>query len=299
MENKKILLLDSEKNVLLSYQTVLEEEGYQVDIATIEKVALEKLLIHNFSVLITEFFLKGKNTINLVKQAKQNHPEIYIIMITAALLNQNVYEELISVGVDDCFTKPFPPKGLLSNINKGLKRRELMLENVQLEKRLKHMDNLFSSDPLYSGEYKIICNNLYFHKRLQYEIIRAKRYNHQFSLVLFDINSSSNENKPLELENRQNISNEVSNILLKNTRQTDIITRFNGSFAIILVETPNGGSKILTRRLQEQISKTSLVKETSLFQNIKFDYASYPEQSEFIHKWVSKAEKKCNNKILP
>ena len=43
MGNKNILLLDTEKNVLLTYQTVLKEEGYQVDIATSEKEAIKKL----------------------------------------------------------------------------------------------------------------------------------------------------------------------------------------------------------------------------------------------------------------
>ena len=55
MENKNILLVDCEKNVLLSYQTFLKEEGYKAEIATIEKVALEKILSQKFAVLITEY----------------------------------------------------------------------------------------------------------------------------------------------------------------------------------------------------------------------------------------------------
>jgi diguanylate cyclase (GGDEF)-like protein len=292
MGNKKILLLDTEKNVLLTYQTVLKEEGYQVDIATSEKEAIEKLSNQSYAILITELYLKGNNTTNLVKQTKQYHPETYIIMVTAISLISDIYEEIINAGVDDYFTKPFSSKGLLVNIKKGLKRRALVLKNVQLEDRLRKMEHLFSSDPYYSDENKVICNNLYFRKRLQDEIMRAKRYNHQFSLVLFDINHSDNENK-------QNISNEVSKIILKNTRQTDVITRHNGSFALILLETSNDGTKILTGRLQDQIINTPFIKDKPHYQqiikNFKIDHISYPDQSEFIHKWVSEAEKKWDN----
>jgi len=298
MENKNILLVDSEKNVLLSYQTVLKEEGYNVEIATIEKVALEKILNQKFAVLITEFYLKGKNTTNLVKQTRQNYPEIYITMITAASLNHSMYEAVINAGVDDFFTKPFSTNSLILNIKKGIKRRDLILNNVHLEEKLSKMNNLFSSDPFYSDKYKIICNNLCFRKRLQYEMARAKRYNHQFSLVLLDINSEINSSAD---ENKHNISNEVSQILLKNTRQTDIITRYNGSFALILLETPTDGTKILTGRLEDRISNIPVIKDNlphrQIMKNLKIDYILYPEQSESIHKWVNEAEKNWQNEL--
>ena len=95
------------------------------------------------------------------------------------------------------------------------------------------------------------------------------------------------------------MSNEVSKIILKNTRQTDVITRHNGSFALILLETSNDGTKILTGRLQDQIINTPFIKDKPHYQqiikNFKIDHISYPDQSEFIHKWVSEAEKKWEN----
>lgn len=299
MPGEKVLLVDTEKNVLLAYQTVLEEEGYQVNIAKSEKEALEKLSCQSFSVVITEFYLKGKNTIKMVKRIKQSYPEIQIIMISAVTLKQDTYEEIINVGVDDYFTKPFSSRSLLANIKKGLKRRALVIKNVKLEEKLTNMELLFSSDPYYSSEDKIVCNNLYFHKKLKEEIMRAKRYNHQFSLLLFDLNPSENGHEHLEPGNMQNIANEVSLILLEHTRQTDVITQYNGNFALILLETSNDGTKILTNRLQEQITDIPTIKKKPDYQqivkNVKFDYVSYPEHSELIHKWVSEAEKKRSN----
>jgi len=299
MEGEKILLVDTEKNVLTTYQALLEEEGYQVETATSEKEALEKLSCKSFAVLITEFYLKGKNTTTLVKHVKRYYPEIYIIMSTAVSLSSDTYEEIINAGVDDYFTKPFSSRGLLINIKKGLKRRALTIKKGQLEKRVRDMEHLLSSDPYYSDKDKIICNNLYFHKKLRDEIVRAKRYNHQFSLLLFDLDPSDNGYKHLEPENKQDISNEVCQILLKYTRQTDVITHYNGNFALILLETSHDGTKILAERLQEHITHIPIIKNKLSYQhiahNLKFDYISYPEHSELIYKWVSEAEKKLTN----
>ena len=299
MPGEKVLLVDTEKNVLLAYQAVLEEEGYQVEIATSVKQALEKLSNHNFSVLITEFYLKGEITIEFVSRIKQDYPELYIIMISAVTLKSDAYEAIFNAGVDDYFTKPFSCKNLLVNIKKGLKLRALIIRSIQLEERLKNLELLFSTDPYYSNEDKLLCNNLYFQKKLLDEIMRAQRYNNQFSLLLFDLNSSDNGHEDLDPENIHNITNAISQILLNHIRQTDVITQYDGSFAIILLETPKEGTKVLAERLQEHIINTPIIKnapqDQQISKNVKFDFFSYPEHSETIHNWVSEAKRKRSN----
>ena len=289
MESEHILLIDTEKNVLYIYKSLLEEYGYHVDIATSEKEALEKLSRESFAILITEFYLKGHDLTVFLKEVKCFHPEIYIIMTTAAYITSDIYEEILNAGVDDFFVKPFPPQRLLATIKKGIKRRLSVIENTQSEVKLRNLEKLFATDPLYSGRYKIICNNLYFHRRLRYEIMRAKRYNHQFTLLLFSTNSSSNL---LHLENKKEITNLLSEILLKNTRRTDTITRYNESFSLILLEATTNGTKILAGRLQEQIAQTPTLQDARTYKNLKFDYYSYPDHSELIDQWIIEAEKK-------
>jgi diguanylate cyclase (GGDEF)-like protein len=299
MSVTKILLVDTEKNVLLAYKNVLEEEGYQVEIASSEEESLEKLSPKSASVVITESYLKNKSTTNLIKKIKHLYPEMYIIMISAIILKPDSYEEVINAGVDDYFPKPFSTRNLLITIKKGLKRRLLVLRNVQFEERLKYIEHLLTTDPYYSSSGRIICNTLYFHKKLREEIMRAERYKTHFSLLLFDLDPSDNGYKHLEPDKKQKISKEVSRILLDNTRQTDIITQYNGNFALILLETPHSGAKLLTERLQEHIITTFVLQDKlqnkQLLNNVKFDLISYPEHSQLINKWVSEAEKKRSN----
>ena len=54
MPGEKILIIDTEKNVLLTYKTVLEEEGYHVDLAMSIPEALNHIATTSYAVLVTE-----------------------------------------------------------------------------------------------------------------------------------------------------------------------------------------------------------------------------------------------------
>ena len=288
MKSEHILLVDTEKNVLNTYKALLEEEGYFVDIATSPTEVLEKLSRNIFAILITELYLKGNDLTGVLKEVKCFYPEIYVIMTTGAYISSDIYEEILNVGVDDFFAKPFSPQRLLATIKKGIKRISEVKKYAQSDMRLRSLEKLFATDPLYSGRYKIICNNLYFQRRLRYEMMRSKRYNRQFSLLLFTIHSSSSLLNP---ENNQKFTKHLSNILLNNTRKTDIITKYNGIYALILLEATINGTKILTGRLKEQIAYTPSIEEVNAYKNLRFDCYAYPDHSELIDQWITDAEK--------
>ena len=95
MNKENILLLDTEKNVLLAYRTILEEEGFQVSTAFNEDEALSKISQQNFAVVISEYYLKGKNTLNLVKQIAHSFPDTYVAIISNVPPTSEMYENAI------------------------------------------------------------------------------------------------------------------------------------------------------------------------------------------------------------
>ena len=121
-------------------------------------------------------------------------------MTTAITLKSDNYEEIINAGVDDFFTKPLSAKLLLATIKKGIKRRSLIANYICLEKRLKNMESNLSS--LYHNideQGKIILDLCSFGKILKNEMLRSKRYNHTFSLILLEANYSDKK----EIETRR------------------------------------------------------------------------------------------------
>ena len=290
MPAERILLVDTEKNVLLAYNTVLVEEGYEVDVASTIEDALKKISFKPLSVLITELYLKGLNSLGMIKRAKHDHPEIYTIMITASTLTSEQYEEIIHAGVDDAFMKPFTPKDLLITIKKGLKRRSLIVDFLSLEEKVKKLQRQSPAADDYYGDRGLLSNNLYLNTIVQKEIIRSKRYNHPFSLVVFDLHAAQGDKESPALDDKAAVSNEVARILLHHTRKTDIVSGFNGSFVLILVETPLDGTKPLTERLQKEIARIPRLKDTydyqHLSQTMKVDCFTYPQHADRIEKCV-------------
>ena len=116
MNNERILIIDTEKNILTTYKAALEDEGYQVDIAQNEENAFGKLSLHSYAIVITEFYLRGTTTLKLIRHIQRETPETYIIMTTANYLPLDTYEEVLEAGVQDYFMKPFPIQNLLFNI---------------------------------------------------------------------------------------------------------------------------------------------------------------------------------------
>ena len=287
MINKRILLIDTEKNVLSIYRTFLEGEGYEVDIAMDEPSATDKVSNETFAVVIAELYLKGKKTLDLLVHIREAHPEIYIVLVTATFLKSEGCEEVIEAGVDDYFTKPFSPHALLANIKKGLKRRDLVLKNIQLEEKLTRTPqspftesaNTFANN---------VCDKHFFDLKLQNEITRAKRYKHPLSIIQFAIREPDNDKHCDQLD-KGKISETLSSLLPKITRRTDVITQENGNFALMLVETAIEGAKNFSNRLKDEIVKSPLGLENQILDELMdlltIEYHSFPEQADYFQKW--------------
>ena len=261
-----------------------------MEVASTVEDALQKLSMKSPAVLITELFLKGTNTIHMIKLIKRDRPELYTIMLTASSLTSEQYEGITHAGVDDIFMKPFSPRDLLITIKKGLKRRSLMVDFLSMEETIKRLQRETPVIDEYCGNRFLLKNSLFFNNIVQKEITRSKRYNHPFSLVVLEIHGARKEKESLPVDDTSTVSNAIASVLLHWTRKTDIISSFNGSFVLILVETSLEGTKTLTERLQKEIARIPLVKEkygiNQLSEAMKVDCLSYPQHADHIQRRV-------------
>jgi DNA-binding NtrC family response regulator len=139
MPNNSILLLDDDLHILWTFKTFLEAEGYTIYAAdTIDKF---KKLSSNVraSTFITEYWAQDARTLEIIRAFKEKFPEAYVMMVTNNQVTEGEYEEIIRAGVDDFFLKPFPNNKMLIHLEKGLRQRDLFLQNKRLEKEIVHM----------------------------------------------------------------------------------------------------------------------------------------------------------------
>jgi DNA-binding NtrC family response regulator len=105
-EYVKILVADDEsvmRNMLLR---ILETEGYKVITVSSASEAMEQLAQDKFDILLSDVAMPGPTGFELLRHAKQNFPDMAVIMMTGYGEAYTVKEALLN-GADEYLTKPF------------------------------------------------------------------------------------------------------------------------------------------------------------------------------------------------
>ncbi|MBA4312781.1 MAG: two-component system response regulator [Chlorobiaceae bacterium] len=118
MEAKpKILFVDDDSSLKRILEKILQDEGYNVDVASDGNTAKEKLLLHDYDVAILDNNLPGMNAIDVLKEI--NHPDVTekVIMITA-VNEDELAREGKKLGVREFLAKPFDMDKVISSIQR-------------------------------------------------------------------------------------------------------------------------------------------------------------------------------------
>src|SRR6184192_4130956 len=107
-----VLVVDDEKNMRLSLQTILADEGYSVRIVESAEEALNLLAHEDFFMVITDARLGGMSGYEFLAKARAQWPELPVLMLTAYATTK-LGVEAIKAGAMDYLAKPFAPEELL------------------------------------------------------------------------------------------------------------------------------------------------------------------------------------------
>ena len=101
---KRILVVDDAVDNLFLLQTVLDLEGYQVEIADSGKAALAKIEQEPPDLLLLDVMMPGMNGIEVVQHIRQNRnlPFIPVILVTGCDRSSESQE----LDIEDFITKP-------------------------------------------------------------------------------------------------------------------------------------------------------------------------------------------------
>jgi len=135
--------------------------------------------------------------------------------------------------------------------------------------------------------------NRYFKQKLQDEISRSRRYSHQFSLLMTDIDHFKKFNDTYGHQQGDAVLVTTAKIFKNAVREIDIPCRYGGEeFAIILPETNAEGAHVLAERLRQAIEQYDYpgLKGESLKVTLSLGIATFPEHAEDAHSMVEKAD---------
>src|SRR4051794_2554488 len=149
-ENRRILIIDDERPILLTLEALLGRHGYKPDTAGTASYGLRRLKEISPAVVLLDLQLPDAEGLEMLDQIKADHPGTQVIILTAHDSLNNAIES-IKRGAYHFISKPYAPEELLSLIEKALEKQSLLRETEQLrqktqqlEKRLEIAETLLS-----------------------------------------------------------------------------------------------------------------------------------------------------------
>ena len=122
MDNLEILVVDDEKEMLVSYQKILKRAGYQVISAPSAEEALTILQgDHKISLVLCDLKMPGMDGMEMLSVLRQNYPHLPFIMVTG-FGTLEIGIEAVKNGAFDLIEKPFSQQKLLTSIESALKQ---------------------------------------------------------------------------------------------------------------------------------------------------------------------------------
>ena len=128
---KKILIVDDDAELSGNLTEILEDAGYQTDMAASGNEALEKVT-DGFDVVMLDMIMPGMSGLEVISELKKLVPATKIIMITAFATVDNAVQA-IKLGANDYISKPFLIDDLLVTVKKVLEEASFDVSNGKLD----------------------------------------------------------------------------------------------------------------------------------------------------------------------
>jgi DNA-binding response OmpR family regulator len=136
--SKRILVVDDEPNVGLSYRAVLEAECYVVEEANSAATGLEKLIAGHFDLAILDMRMPEMDGLDLLAKMRERGLTTPTVMITA-------YGDLphavkaVKLGAIDFLQKPLTPEQLRHSVEEIVTRHEAEPDDVDSKNYAYHL----------------------------------------------------------------------------------------------------------------------------------------------------------------
>lgn len=121
-EEGRILVVDDDGSIRKVLKTILEGEGYHVDIAENGQEALEKSNANFYNLALIDIKLPDMKGTELLTTMKVTMPKMIKIVITGYPSLENAIEA-VNKGADAYVLKPFKMDKVLKKIEKHLKKQ--------------------------------------------------------------------------------------------------------------------------------------------------------------------------------
>ncbi len=130
----KVLIIDDEESILQSISDILEDEGYQVAVATTARAGAQKLETESPDLLILDVWLPDEDGLVFLKRLRKENPTLPVIVISGHGTVEMAVQA-IKLGAFDFLEKPLSYDRVVVTVANALRFRALEEENIRLKAR--------------------------------------------------------------------------------------------------------------------------------------------------------------------
>jgi DNA-binding NtrC family response regulator len=130
-ENRRILIIDDERPILMTLEALLGRHGYHPEVAANASTGMRLLQSKPPALVLLDLQLPDADGLQMLEQIKVDHPDTQVIILTAHDSLNNAIES-IKRGAYHFISKPYAPEELLSLVEKALEKQALLRETIEL-----------------------------------------------------------------------------------------------------------------------------------------------------------------------
>ena len=115
----RILVIDDEALIRSTVVTILEREGFSVEVASDGAAGIDMFHKNPPDLVITDIFMPDRDGITIIRELKRSHPRTKIIAMTGGgpTRMMEVSSAATFFGADQILLKPFERESLLAAVN--------------------------------------------------------------------------------------------------------------------------------------------------------------------------------------
>jgi len=133
---KRVLVVDDEPMIVSLLSTILREKGWVVTEARSGTDGIDQLDRARFDVILTDLVMPGDSGIDLLRAAKEIHPDVEVILMTGYATADTAIEAMRN-GAFHYIMKPMKPEEVVNLVEKAYSQRQLQRENRFLKSEIR------------------------------------------------------------------------------------------------------------------------------------------------------------------
>lgn len=238
-ELSKIVIIDDDEFSAGLIDNVLRAAGFVSSYCCEPARAMQVIEEELPDLIILDVVMPGLDGFELCRRVR-SHPALQLTPIIFVTRRGDVEQRVrgLEVGANDYIGKPFEPQELIARVRSHL----LRLANLREMAIRDGLTRCF--------------NHKFLRMRLGQETARARRYGHELSVAMLDVDRFKHINDNHGHAAGDLVLSHLANVIVASVRSTDVVSRYGGEeFAILMVHAGKHEAAVVCERLRQRVQQ--------------------------------------------